>query len=60
MTANNDKGTAMTQMNAVRFHRTGGPDVLSLDRVDRPTPGPREALLRIEATGMNFADVVRR
>ena len=50
----------MTQMNAVRFHRTGGPEVLSLDRVDKPVPGPREALLRIEATGMNFADVVRR
>lgn len=43
-------------MRAVRFHRVGGPDVLQLDDVPEPAPGPGEALLSVRAAGVNFAD----
>ena len=47
-------------MKAVRFHHTGGPDVLVFEDVADPTPGPGEVLIKIEAVGLNFADVMRR
>lgn len=56
MTATNDH----TTMNAIRFHAHGGPEVLTFERVPRPEPGPREVLIRTRATGVNFADVLRR
>ena len=43
-------------MRAIRFHRLGGPEVMQLDEVPRPTPGPGEALLAVKAVGVNFAD----
>lgn len=47
-------------MKAVRFHNTGGPEVLTYEDVPDPTPNDGEVLIRIEAVGMNFADVMRR
>ncbi len=47
-------------MKAVRFHRTGGPEVLVYEDVPDPVPAAGEVLIRIEAVGMNFADVMRR
>ena len=47
-------------MKAVRFHKTGGPEVLIYEDVLEPTPKEGEVLIRIEAVGMNFADVMRR
>jgi NADPH2:quinone reductase len=47
-------------MKAIRYHRTGGPEVLQLDEIAEPTPGVGEALIRIEASGVNFADTIRR
>ena len=47
-------------MKAVRFHKTGGPEVLVYDDVPNPTPKDGEVLVRIEAVGLNFADVMRR
>ena len=47
-------------MKAVRFHQTGGPEVLVLEDVPIPTPGSGEVLIRVEATGINYADVMRR
>ncbi len=47
-------------MQTVRFHKTGGPEVLVLDEVADPVPGPGEIIVRVEATGMNFSDVLRR
>jgi len=47
-------------MKSVRFHQTGGPHVLIVEDVAQPTPGPGEVLVRIEAVGVNFADVLRR
>ena len=47
-------------MKAVRFHQTGGPEVLTYEDVPDVTPGDGEVLIRVEAVGMNFADVMRR
>lgn len=50
----------MNSMMTTRLHRLGGPGVLSYEAVPMPVPQAGEALVRVEATGVNFADVVRR
>ena len=47
-------------MKAVRVHTLGGPDVLQYEEIDVPTPGPGEALVRVEAAGVNYLDVQYR
>ena len=47
-------------MKAIRVKTVGGPEVLQLDDVPGPSPGPGEALVRLEATGINFMDVYQR
>jgi NADPH2:quinone reductase len=47
-------------MRAVRFDRTGGPEVLQLQEVPTPAPGPGEILIRHEAIGVNFIDTYHR
>jgi NADPH:quinone reductase len=47
-------------MKAVRFHKTGGPEVLVYEDVPDPTPKDGEVLIKVEAVGLNFADVMRR
>ncbi|MEU4394759.1 zinc-dependent alcohol dehydrogenase family protein [Kribbella sp. NPDC023855] len=44
----------------VRFQETGGPDVLRLDDVEPGQPGPGEVLLRVDAIGLNRADILFR
>lgn len=45
---------------AVRFHETGGPDVLRVEDVEVAGPGPGEVRLRHSAVGCNFADIYFR
>lgn len=47
-------------INAIRVHRTGGPDVLHYEQVEIGEPGPGEARVRHEAVGLNFIDVYFR
>ncbi|MDE2155727.1 MAG: NADPH:quinone oxidoreductase family protein [Xanthomonadaceae bacterium] len=47
-------------MKAVRFHETGGPEKLVYEDVPDPALADDEILIRIEAAGVNFADVMRR
>lgn len=47
-------------MKTVRFHKTGGPEVLVYEDVPDPKPGPGQVLIKIQAVGVNFADVLRR
>jgi NADPH2:quinone reductase len=47
-------------MQAIQILATGGPDVLTLRDLPTPTPGPDEALVRLEASGVNFIDVYFR
>jgi NADPH:quinone reductase-like Zn-dependent oxidoreductase len=44
----------------VRIHRLGGPDVLSLESAGPQQPGPGEALVRIQAIGLNRSEAVYR
>lgn len=47
-------------MHAIRVHQTGGPEVLRYESVERPSPGPGQALVRVEAAGVNFIEVYQR
>jgi NADPH2:quinone reductase len=47
-------------MKAIRVRQTGGPEVLEYVDVDTPKPGGGQALVRIEAVGVNFIDVYHR
>ena len=45
---------------AVRFHRTGGPEVLQVEDVPAGEPGPGQARIRHAAIGVNFVDTYQR
>lgn len=45
---------------AVRLRKQGGPEVMVLEEVQVPPPGPGEATLRHTAIGLNFIDVYQR
>ncbi|AJY08307.1 MULTISPECIES: quinone oxidoreductase family protein [Burkholderia] len=47
-------------MKAVRFYKTGGPETLVYEDVPDPSLADDEVLIRVEAAGVNFADVMRR
>ena len=47
-------------MHALVFHEFGAADVLRYEQLPDPVPGPRQALVRMRAIGVNFADVYRR
>jgi len=44
-------------MKAVRIHEDGGPEVLRLDEVEDPVPGPGEVLIRLKAASLNHLDI---
>src|SRR5262245_12284150 len=57
------KGLATAQPSrarVVRFHKTGGPEVLVIEEVDLPPPGPNEVQIRIHALGLNRAESMFR
>ena len=45
---------------AIRFHQTGGPEVLKLETIDVPPPGPGEVRVRNTAIGVNFIETYQR
>ena len=47
-------------MKAIRVLQHGGAEATSLDDVPRPEPAPGEALVRIEAIGVNYTDIYQR
>lgn len=47
-------------VHAIRFHETGGPEVLKWEEVEVAEPGPGQARLRQTAVGLNFIDVYHR
>jgi NADPH2:quinone reductase len=47
-------------MRAVRVHETGGAEVLRLETVPDPVPGPGQVLVRLEAAGVNFIETYQR
>jgi NADPH2:quinone reductase len=49
------------KVRAIRIHSHGGPEVLQLETIELPPPGPGEARVRHTAIGLNFSDInVRR
>lgn len=50
----------MATMKAIQVTEHGGPEVLSYTDVPKPEPGAGEALVKIEATGVNFIDIYFR
>jgi NADPH2:quinone reductase len=47
-------------MKAVRVHKYGGPEVLTLEEIPLPEPKAGEARVKIEAIGVNFIDIYQR
>jgi NADPH2:quinone reductase len=47
-------------MKAIQIHETGGPEVLRLDELSIPQPGPGQVLIRVEAVGVNFIEIYFR
>jgi len=47
-------------MKAVRIHTPGGPEALRLDDIPEPTPKAGEAVVKIDAAGLNYIDVYFR
>jgi len=47
-------------MKAIRIREFGGPEVLSIEEVEMPAPGPGQARLKVAAAGVNFLDTYHR
>ncbi|MGO4395153.1 quinone oxidoreductase [Variovorax sp. M-6] len=50
----------MTQARSVQLHEFGGPEVMRLESIDVPAPGPGEVQLRQTAIGFNYIDIYQR
>ena len=47
-------------MQRIVLHEFGGPEQLAVEAAQDPSPGPGEALVDVEAAGINFLDVTQR
>jgi NADPH2:quinone reductase len=47
-------------MKAIRIHQPGGPEALKVEDVPEPIPAAGEALVKIDAAGLNYIDVYLR
>ncbi len=47
-------------MKAVVFHEQGGIDVLHVEEMPQPTPGPNEVVVKVRACGANRLDIYSR
>jgi NADPH2:quinone reductase len=47
-------------MRAIRVPQYGGPENMKLEELPTPKPAPGQALVRLEAAGVNFIDVYQR
>lgn len=47
-------------MKAIRVHKFGGPEVLQLEEVPLPEPGPRQLLVKVHAIGVNPVETYQR
>lgn len=45
-------------MKALRSHAVGGPETLTLDEIEAPTPGSGEVLVAVKACAINFPDTL--
>ncbi|KAA0690959.1 NADP-dependent oxidoreductase [Neorhizobium sp. P12A] len=47
-------------MQAVRIHRFGGPEVMTIEEIDRPIPSANEVLIKVLAASVNPVDAKMR
>jgi NADPH2:quinone reductase len=47
-------------MKAIRVHTPGGPEVMKLEDVSEPQPKAGEAIVKVDAAGLNYIDVYQR
>jgi len=47
-------------MRAIQVRQVGGPEAMELVDLPVPQPQPNEAVVRIQASGVNFIDVYLR
>ena len=47
-------------MKAIQVHQFGGPEVLGLEEIPTPKPGPGEVLVHVRAAGVNPYDTYMR
>jgi NADPH:quinone reductase len=47
-------------VHAIRIESNGGPDVLEVQEIDEPSPGPGEVVVEVAAAGVNFIDTYQR
>lgn len=47
-------------MRAIRYERLGGPEVMEVVDLPRPSPAAGEVVVEVEAAGVNFSDLGRR
>ena len=47
-------------MRAIRVHENGGAEVLRLETIPDPVPGPGQVLVRLGAIGVNFIEIYQR
>ena len=47
-------------MKSMRVREIGGPEVMRYEEVADPEPGPKEAVIGVEAVGVNFIDIYQR
>ena len=48
------------KIRAIRFHETGGPEVLKLEAIELPEPAAGEIRVRLKAIGVNYIDTYQR
>jgi NADPH2:quinone reductase len=49
-----------SEMKAIRYHQFGGPEVLRYEEIPEPQVIPDTLLIKVEAAGVNFSDLMRR
>src|SRR5215470_1819358 len=47
-------------MKAIQVRQCGSPEALEVVDIPKPAPGPKQALVRIEVSGINYIDVYFR
>ena len=47
-------------MRAIRVHEYGGPDVMRLEEIETPEPGPGEVRVMLKVIGVNYIDTYER
>ena len=47
-------------MKAIRVQQPGGPEVLQIEEVAEPTPGPGEVVVKVGYVGVNFIEIYQR